>query len=485
MAILTKSLFMTGRQCAKRLWFEVHQPLDSRVAGSMQLVNGREFDRIAQGARRGIVISRDGGLSTAAKATQGALLSQDVDVFYQAAFRSGSIAAISDVLRRNGTGFDLIENKVSTKVTDDHLIDAAFQALVLERAGVRLKHSFIGHVNQAFRLRHPGQYDGLVMEEDVTAEVRKLKRTIPRLSETSLVVMARTSAPEVAMGAHCQSPYLCPFMERCSKSLPPGPEFPVSILPRGGKMVAALATEGIHDLKAVPVERLKSRNHRRVHAATIAATPLFDVGATHKVRALAPPYSYLDFETLPLAVPRVVGTRPYEQCPFQWSLHVEEADGSVRHVEHLSSSLSGGLEELTRTLLRGLPSKGPIFVYNAALERGALTLLARLFPPLGPSIQRAGRRITDLLPTTRAAYYHPLMRGSWSIKDVLPTIDPKLAYEGLTEVKDGGGAQAAYLEFMEPQTSPERRSEIEVRLKDYCGRDTYALVVLRRFLCQE
>jgi len=481
---LTKTLFMSGQQCAKRLWYEVHQPLQGRRAVSMQLINGREFDRIVQAAQQGTVISRDGGLVGAVEATQRAFAAGDVEVLYQAAFRAGEWAAITDVLRRNGKGFDLIENKVSTRVKEEHLPDAAFQALVLERAGIPLKRTYIGHVNNEFRLRGAGQYDGLVAERDVTAEVRKLKATIPRLADESLAVMARPSAPEVVIGEHCDSPYPCPFMERCSASLPPGPEFPVSILPRGGKVAAALMAEGIHDLKSVPADRLRSENHLRVRAATLSGKPYFDPRATRKLRALKPPYLYLDFETLPLAVPRVIGTGPYEQCPFQWSLHIEEADGSVRHVEHLSANMSGGLEELAEALLAALPSRGPLFVYNAPLERGALTLLARLFPALKPSFARVVRRIVDLLPVTRAAYYHPLMRGTWSIKQVIPTIDPSLTYDGLTEVKDGGSAQMAYLEFLEPQTSTARRAELEARLKAYCGRDTYALVSLRRFLCQ-
>jgi len=480
---LTKSLFMSGQQCAKRLWYEVHQPLEGRPAVSMQLINGREFDRIAQSAKSGTVISRDGGLAGAVEATQRAFAAGNVEVLYQAAFRAGEWAAITDVLRRNGKGYDLIENKVSTKVKEEHLPDAAFQAVVLERAGITLKRTHIGHVNNGFRLRGAGQYDGLVAEEDVTKEVRKLKAAIPKLAEESLAVMARPSAPEVAMGEHCDSPYPCPFMERCSASLPAGPEFPISILPRGGKAVASLLADGIHDLKAVPADRLKSENHLRVHAATLSGKPFFDARATRKLRALKPPYAYLDFETLPLAVPRVIGTGPYEQCPFQWSLHIEEADGSVRHVEHLSADMPGGLEELAGALIAALPSRGPLFVYNATLERGSLNLLARLFPALKPSIARAVRRIVDLLPVTRTAYYHPLMRGSWSIKDVIPTIDPALAYDGLTEVKDGGSAQAAYLELLERETSSTRRAELEARLKAYCGRDTYALVALRRFLC--
>jgi len=476
---------MSGQQCAKRLWFEVHQPLEAQPAESMQLVNGREFDRIARSARAGVVISRERGLLGAVEATQMAVAAGVPEVLYQAAFRAGELATITDVLRRNGRAFDVVENKVTTKVKEEHLLDAAFQTFVLERASVRVKRTFIGYVSKEFLLRKFGNYDGLVAEQDITADVQKLKVTISKLIDERLSVMRRRSAPKVQMGSHCDSPHGCPFMERCGASLPPGPKFPVTILPYGGKTVAALVADGIHDLRAVPAERLKSQRHLRIRAATISGDPHLDAKATRKLRGLKPPYAYLDFETLALAVPRVVGTRAYEQCPFQWSLHTEEADGSVRHIEHLSPDLSSGVEPLARALLEALPPRGPIFVYNATLERGALTLVARLLPKLKPAIGRAVRRLIDLLPITRHAYYHPLMRGSWSIKDVLPTIDPALSYTGLSEVKDGGTAQAAYLEILDSQTTPERRRELEARLKEYCGRDTYGLIVLRRFLCAQ
>jgi ribosome recycling factor len=77
------------------------------------------------------------------------------------------------------------------------------------------------------------------------------------------------------------------------------------------------------------------------------------------------------------------------------------------------------------------------------------------------------------------------MKGSWSIKAVLPTIDPALSYENLGALADGEGAQLAFLEIRDPKTSEERRTELEGGLKRYCERDTWGLVVLRRFLSGE
>jgi len=72
------------------------------------------------------------------------------------------------------------------------------------------------------------------------------------------------------------------------------------------------------------------------------------------------------------------------------------------------------------------------------------------------------------------------MRGSWSIKAVLPTIAPDLSYENL-DVGDGGMAQEAYIEMIHPDTRPKRRKALREALLEYCGQDTLALVRLARF----
>ena len=84
----------------------------------------------------------------------------------------------------------------------------------------------------------------------------------------------------------------------------------------------------------------------------------------------------------------------------------------------------------------------------------------------------------------RAGYYHPAMKGSWSIKAVLPTVAPELDYSELGEVRDGIGAQGAYLEFVDPATPPERRAALAADLRRYCALDTLALQRLVEHLGQ-
>ena len=89
--------------------------------------------------------------------------------------------------------------------------------------------------------------------------------------------------------------------------------------------------------------------------------------------------SFLDFETLSLAVPIYAGTRPYQTIPFQWSLHVREADGKLRHSAFLDDSSGDPRERFISGLLEALPSEGSIVVYSS-YETTVLKGLAQAFP---------------------------------------------------------------------------------------------------------
>ncbi len=181
------------------------------------------------------------------------------------------------------------------------------------------------------------------------------------------------------------------------------------------------------------------------------------------------------------AVPIWAGTRPWEQLPFQWSCHIERAPGELEHREFLDTSGDAPMRACAETLLKTLGTQGPVFVYSG-FERRILGELADRFPDLAAGLHAVSGRLVDLLPVTREAWYHPAMKGSWSIKDVLPTVAPDLDYADLGEVADGTAAQNAFAEAIHPGTPPERADEIAASLLSYCSYDTLALVRLGRFL---
>jgi hypothetical protein len=127
-------------------------------------------------------------------------------------------------------------------------------------------------------------------------------------------------------------------------------------------------------------------------------------------------------------------------------------------------------------VIEAMGEKGLIFVYNAAFETGRIKELAERFPRLRQKLLALSDRVVDLLPIARECYYHPSQEGSWSIKSVLPAIAPDLHYDELEGVRHGGDAMLAYAEAIAPETTDQRRREIERQLREYCKLDTFAMV---------
>lgn len=204
-----------------------------------------------------------------------------------------------------------------------------------------------------------------------------------------------------------------------------------------------------------------------------------DPDAAAELRQHLYPRYYLDFETIAFAVPVWAGTRPYQQIPCQWSCRIEREDRSVEHKQFLDTRGELPVKALAENLIAAVGTKGPIFAYGS-FEGTMLDGLAEMLPRVAAKLRKIRSRLVDVLALARQVYYHPEMKGSWSIKAVLPTIAPELDY-GALEVQDGGMAQEAYLEAIHPETAAERRETIRRNLLEYCGRDTEGLVAIARF----
>jgi hypothetical protein len=242
-----------------------------------------------------------------------------------------------------------------------------------------------------------------------------------------------------------------------------------------------LLSEGYADLRQVPPDRLSKPRHRRMQRVAMTERAELDPVAGETLRHLPYPRYYLDFESIQFAAPIWAGTRPYQQLVFQWSCHIEREPGKLEHAEYLGESGQDPRRAFAERLIATLGEHGPVFVYNQSFEGGCLRQLAAAYADLAKPLQALCERLADLLPLARKHYYHPAMQGSWSIKAVLPTVAPDLAYETLA-VQHGGMAQQACLELIEPGITPQRREELRQGLLAYCGLDTLALVRLVWYL---
>jgi hypothetical protein len=344
----------------------------------------------------------------------------------------------------------------------------------MDKSGCTPTSMALAYIDNQFVYQGDGNYEGLFAQVDLSDQVKPSIDQVQSWVDAARKTIASSVEPTIAPGDQCTNPFICDFIDYCS---PPevGVEYPVEILPYGKEIAAQLRSEGYQDLRDVPSERLSNPKHLRVHAVSRSGEAILDPEAVQQIQALPYPRYYLDFETIGFAVPIWAGTRPYMQLPFQWSCHIEQSDGSISHKAFLDISGADPREMFAKTLIEAVSTNGPVVVYNAGFEGARIKELALALPQLSTQLLAISERFFDLLPLARSHYYHPDMKGSWSIKAVLPTIAPELDYANL-EVSNGGMAQEAYKEAIHSQTTPERKEEVRNAMLKYCEQDTIAMV---------
>lgn len=481
MSGLSKTRIQYHRQCPRRLWLQAYRPQLAKVDPAMQ----RRFDagnQVGEIARAfhpdGVLIDAPSGAQQLAETKR--ILSGAPRPIFEATFEAEGLLVRADLLLPNADGYRMVEVKSSTTVQPHHLEDVAIQYWVARQSGVPVTSVNVACIDTTFVYQGDGNYGGLLKQIDVSVTARELESKVPGWIHAARQTLAGDE-PIIEVGKQCRSPHRCPFLDACTAESPrPKTLYPLEILPYVGKLADELRSEGIEDVRDIPPGRLELYTQERIRRVSISGQAELDSEATESMKRLGYPRHFIDFETLNPAVPIWRGTRPYQVVPFQWSCHTEEKDGSIAHHEFLASGADDPRRAFAESLAAALSRTGPVFVYNAGTERTHMQNMAALFPDLAPALEEAIEWIVDLLPMTRQCYYHPDMKGSYSIKDVLPTIAPDLGYENL-EVGGGEQAMQVFAELMNPDLPDARRTSLRESLLRYCEHDTLAMVKLTHF----
>lgn len=363
--------------------------------------------------------------------------------------------------------------KSSTAVKDINIQDAAFQKYCYQQAGLEINRCYLMHINNKYVYKGGIDPVQLFTTVDITDEVTLEIGNIPDRVAEMVEVIKETECPAPAIGSHCKDPYDCPLTD-CWEGLP---EHSVFTLYRAGKKAYDLYNSGIVQIDEIPSDyKLNEKQNIQMECIN-SGEPYIDVAAVRQFLAtLQYPIQYLDFETIGPAIPLFDGTRPYQQVPFQFSLHVRDAPGAFLWAE---AFLADGPQDPRPAFLAYLSKvvgdKGSIVVYNQSFEESILRDLGNAFPEYAKWVEGVISRMVDLLvPFREFNYYHPAQKGSASLKHVLPALTGS-GYEGLV-ICDGGDASLAYLTMTYSDMSAEDKTATRAALLKYCGLDTEAMV---------
>ena len=484
---LSKSKIIAFRQCPKRLWLELHKPElrdDSASAAVFQI--GYQVGDIARTIydpeKTGATIDIEALGHGAALARSAELLALGHFPVFEAGVSIEGALAYADVMipdHADGSlRWKMIEVKSSTGVKPYHQDDIAVQAHIAAASGICLSSVAVAHIDNSFVYQGDGNYQGILREVDLTEEAVSRSGEVMEWISGAKVVAGLKEEPEISTGPHCSSPFTCGFCDYCNKDKV-CPEYPLESLPRlHYRKREQFEAEGYEDMRDVPDEYLNTVQNR-VKQCSVSGEAFFDAeGAAADLAPYGFPAFFLDFETVNFPVPIWKGTRPYQQIPFQFSLHRIDEDGGIQHTSFLDLCGADPSESFAQSLIAQCGTNGPVFVYNAGFENRIMRDLAERFPQHEGHLDSIIDRVVDLLPIARNRYYHPSQHGSWSIKAVLPAVCPDLCYDQLDGVQDGGMAVDAFKEAIATGTDPLRKQEIELQLLEYCKLDTFAMVRL-------
>lgn len=481
--MLSKSRVLDCQQCPRKLWLTINKPeLLAEDAANRSIQFGRQVGDIAKRLYdpKGVGHSVERYPIDAALVRTQALLASGKPIF-EAGFSARGVAVFADVLlerrRRRNPGWGIIEVKSSTSIKDHFLDDLALQVEVIRSSGLALTSAAIACIDSAWVYPGNEDYRGLLVETDATDEVANRSRAIRKAVRSAKTIFGQATEPLIRVGDHCEDPVGCGFLDYCSDKEPRA-TYPVDWLPRIQSKPLRSLIQGleVRDMRHVPDELLSERQ-RLVKSHTLSGKTYFNVKQTiSALSACQTPLRFLDLETIQFAIPIWKGTRPYQQIPFQFSLHKISRTGEVSHEEFLDLSGNDPSRQLAEQLIRSCGERGSIFVYNAAFEMTRIKELGDRFPALRRALLAINSRIVDLRPIAEENYYHPDQCGSWSIKRLLPSLVPSLDYESLDGVNNGTMAMEAFFEAISAIVSRDRKEELRRQLLAYCKHDTYAMV---------
>jgi predicted RecB family nuclease len=487
---LSKSKLIAYRQCPKRLWLEIYKPeLRDESGKETVFATGNAVGEISQKIfdpeGKGVNVDPNLiGWDESAVQTEASIKAAKGPVF-EAYLQIPGALALADVLlpdySADALQWEMIEVKSSTSVKDYHRDDAAIQAYVAERSGIPLSKVGLAHINSQFVYAGDGNYDGLLHVKDLTEDAKSRSAEVEAWLQGAQKTAAENQEPDIEVGSHCKKPFTCGFHEYCHKGISTT-EDPFSMLPDlRAKKRATFEAAGIESLEAIP-EHLLSPTQTKVRSAHLKNETSFDHKLARQLLGASDKTAYfLDYETIMFAVPIWRDSRPYQNLPFQYSLHRLDTEGRLEHREFLAEDDKDPRRALAEQMIEDCGPEGPIFVYNATFERAVTHELAALFPDLSELLKAIIERFIDLYPIAKAAYYNPSQHGSWSLKAVAPAISTECCYDDLEGVKVGSDAGAAFLESCAAETSPERRKELREQMLKYCKLDTLATVKIWEF----
>lgn len=477
---LSKSSLIRGIQCSKALYlYKYHYDQKDPVSKQQQdkFDRGHRVGKLAQSLFPGgkdctppNVFSYDQSIA----ATK-ALVQARFPVIYEAAFKFQGILVALDILVNKDGKWYAYEVKSSLRISKTYLQDISIQYYVIKNCGLELEDIFIVHINGDYVLKNDQLdlhrfFKTVSVKEQVYEQQADIEASINRARS----VLSLESVPDVDTGAHCFKPYPCDYLGTCWKGQEKNP-----ILNLAGASLAdkiQWVKQGLSSFNELPIEYLSSaRMQAQLEANKTQQAYIKKEEFSQFMSNIHYPLYFFDIEAYQPAIPVFNETSPFQAIPFQFSIHYAPSkDAPLEAIEYITPPGEDGRENFLLAFIRATEKPGQILVFNTLLEKGILYQLGKLFPGYAKYVKDRMQRMVDVeTPFRKDWFYHPNMRGGYSMKSILPALVDNMSYKDMN-VKDGVDAMIIYQQLITENDMDKKQQVIE-DLLSYCRMDTLGL----------
>ncbi len=412
-------------------------------------------------------------------------LKKGTKIISQGRFEAEGITCICDIVVSVGEDtLDLYEIKSSTKAKPEHEEDLAFQMIVLEESGYKVRNISVIHVNNKYIRNGKIDPKQISAVRDITEKVKEKRQDTKAGIKKALEVVSLPKIPDI-------SPSLAKDTDALKEWLPIYRNL-TEVKPYSIYDLSYAGVERLGRLEELKIKRLKDipdnfplNDKQKLQVLTTKTNK--EIIKKNEIKSflskLVFPLYFLDYETLASVIPYFDGLGPYQQIPFQYSLHIlDSPEGKLRHATYLHKVNSNPAETVSKSLRENIGKKGSVLVWNEGFEKGCNKRLGVLVPEFESFYKDVNERIVDLMiPFSKSWYVHKDFGGSASIKSVLPVLVPELSYKELG-VQEGNTAQRLWMEAVLDGKRDGEKDKILKDLEEYCRLDTLAMVEIYKKL---
>lgn len=481
----SKSKYVKFTECNKRLWLEKNRPEEQEEQhNEAQCINGNMVGDLAMQLFGKYYLAETTPVNIPKQVENTRLaLERNERIICEASFTNGNNYCAVDILKLEDDGsYSINEVKSSTKVKDSYIKDLSYQYYVLTKCGINVSKTNIIYVNNKYVFNKELNLEEYFIIQDITEEVIEEFKNVESNLYISNMILSVAEEPNISLSKTCEEYSGCPFKNYCYK---------VKGLPLKNSVLELynyrnkyeLISKGILEFEQLITNNipLNEIQKRQVEFALYKNDEDYYINkemVEKFINKLEYPLYFFDFESYMAVIPNLNGTRPYQQITFQYSLHILSENGTLEHKEFIGNGKTDPRLELTKQMISDLGTHGTIIAYNDSFEKTRIKELKNSFEQYEEELNCIVERFVDLEDVFQKGYlYNKAMKGSFSIKSVLPSLFPNdetLNYKSLEQVHKGDEASQTYLELA--NMNEEDYNKTIKNLLAYCELDTYAMV---------